>query len=197
MEAQDTDQLLAAATSSHQQQLLEATPPTVSDDAPTVDMVTPTTVAWRAPSDLARQQMQPIDVCECRLGDVHIDPKTRLRTATMYVHADSVGIVIGKHGRQLEALVKYTGDKSSITHTGGGVFEIKAATSQAIGRLRLKAQDTIKSVHLAKKPTLRRQQRQLPNGVRTGRKSAPPSSSSNAVAGGFAALAGSDSDDNE
>lgn len=171
----------------------------------------PAAAAWRPPSDIARKNLQPTDICECRLSDVHIDPKTRLRIATMYVHPQSIGIVIGKQGRQLEALVQYAGDKSSISHVGNGVFEIKATTSQAIGRLRLKAQDTIKDVH-EHKPRLVRSARYLPGKhVQGRRKSWEPNGKAasrehlhgtqSAIAMGFTALSidddeSSSSDDN-
>lgn len=102
--------------------------------------------AWKPPSLLKRESQTNGDVkWQCVLSTVEIDPKDkRTRTATLQSDPSVVGFIIGKNGSELKRLTQQADDGCKIFHKEDGLFEIRANSSQAIGRIHLKIQDMLK-----------------------------------------------------
>ena len=102
--------------------------------------------AWKPPSLLNRESQSNEDVkWRCVLSAVVIDPTDkRTRTATIQSDPSVVGFIIGKNGSELKRLTQQADDGCKIFHKEDGLFEIRANSSQAIGRIHLKIQEMLK-----------------------------------------------------
>ncbi len=155
------------------EQLCETTPHGPSDEASdeaSCDTAEeqPCEKAWKPPCLLKRDsQSNNVLKWQCVLSTVEIDPvDKRTRTATIQSDPSVVGFIIGKNGSELKRLVQQADDGCKIYHKEDGLFEIRANSSQAIGRVHLKIQDMLK---IKCRPQLTRAPRKswTPRGNRT------------------------------